>query len=129
MDTSQAVVPANRNKQRRQLRTNSEKRRIVEEALRGDESVAAVARRHGINANLLFNWRKLYQQGLLEQCREPASATLVPVKVTPARPKPAVRPEKPSTITIELSGEVCLRLEGRVDPEALADVLSVLGAR
>lgn len=129
MDTSQAVVPANRSKQRRQLRTNAEKRRIVEEALRGDQSVAAVARRHGINANLLFNWRKLYQQGLLEQCREPASATLVPVKVTPTPPKPAVLPERYGTITIELSGEIRLRVEGRVDREALADVLNVLGAR
>lgn len=127
MDTSQAMVLASRSKQRRQLRTNAEKRRIVEEALQGGESVAAVARRHGINANLLFSWRKLYQQGLLEQCREPAAATLVPVQVAPV--KPATRPERTGVITIELPGEIRLRLEGRVDPETLADVLTVLGAR
>ena len=129
MDTSQAIVPVGRIKQHRQLRTNVEKRRIVEEALSGEESVATVARRHGVNAKLLFNWRKLYRQGLLEQCREPVSATLVPVKVVPTPPKPAGRPEMAGTITIELPGEVRLRLEGRVDPQALAEVLRALGAR
>lgn len=127
MDTSQAMVPTGRSRRSRQLRTNAEKRRIVEEALSGKESVAAVARRYGVNANLLFNWRKLYRQGLLEQCREPAPAALVPVKVTPT--PPARWPEVAGTITIELPGEIRLRLEGRVDPETLAEVLTVLGAR
>ena len=33
-----------------------EKQRIVAEALSPDASVADIARRHGVNANLLFNW-------------------------------------------------------------------------
>ena len=37
-----------------------EKRRIVEEAFRPGTSVADVARRHGLNSNQVFNWRKLY---------------------------------------------------------------------
>jgi transposase len=41
-------------------------------------SVAAIARKHGVNANLLFGWRRLHKRGLLEQCREPAS--LLPVR-------------------------------------------------
>ena len=36
-----------------------EKRRIVEEAFRPGVSVADVARRHGLNANQVFNWRKV----------------------------------------------------------------------
>ena len=36
-----------------------EKRRIVEEAFRPGTSVADVARRHGLNSNQVFNWRKL----------------------------------------------------------------------
>ena len=38
----------------RLLRTNKEKRRIVPEALVPGASVAALARKHGVNANLLF---------------------------------------------------------------------------
>ena len=36
-----------------------EKRRIVEEAFRPGVSVADVARRHGLNSNQVFNWRKV----------------------------------------------------------------------
>ena len=39
--------------------SREEKRRIVEEASR-PASVADVARRHGLNSNQVFNWRKLW---------------------------------------------------------------------
>jgi transposase len=127
MDTSRAMVLGKGRKpeRERRYRTNAQKRGIVEETLRGEEPVAAVARRHGVNANLLFNWRKLYERGLLEQCRELLSARLVPVTVT----EPADRAQPAGTITIEFSGEIRLRLEGRVDRESLVEVLTVLGAR
>ena len=38
-----------------------EKRRIVEEAVVPGASVAEIARRHGVNANLVFTWRKATQ--------------------------------------------------------------------
>src|SRR5271163_738113 len=41
------------------------KRRIVEETMKPGMSVSIVARRHDINANLVFSWRKLYQDGRL----------------------------------------------------------------
>lgn len=127
MDTKQAVVPAKRDTPERRYRTNAEKRRIVEEALAGDASVAEVARRNGVNANLLFNWRKLYRQGLLGQCREPTSATLVPVRVSPApAPRTAGSAVGTGHIEIELPGEVRLHVRGPVDGEALAEVLAVL---
>jgi transposase len=37
----------------------------VEETLALGASVARVARAHGINANQVFHWRRLYQRGLL----------------------------------------------------------------
>jgi transposase len=40
--------------------SREEKRRIVEEASRPGTSVADVARRHGLNSNQVFNWRKLW---------------------------------------------------------------------
>ena len=46
---------------RRTRRTYSdeEKRRMVAEACQPGASVADIARRHGVNANLLFNWRRM----------------------------------------------------------------------
>ncbi len=38
--------------------SRDEKRRIVDETFCRGSSVADVARRHGLNANLVFNWRK-----------------------------------------------------------------------
>jgi len=38
--------------------TSEEKIRIVLEGLRGEESIAAICRREGINANLYYRWSK-----------------------------------------------------------------------
>ena len=48
-----------------------EKRRIVEDTLSSTRSLASLARQHGVNANQLFYWRKLYHAGQLceDQCR------------------------------------------------------------
>ena len=73
MDTSTQAVA-----KKRRYRSLEEKRRIVEEALAEGVSVAAVARGHGVNANLVFNWCKLYRAGRLGKS---APATLLPVKI------------------------------------------------
>ena len=138
LDQATVATPA-----RRLLRTNDEKQRIVAEAMVPGASVAAVARKHGVNANLLFGWRRLHKRGLLEQCREPAS--LLPVTVTtptvlpdrksrPARRMQAATRAAPQTgatghIEIELLGDVRVRVHGRVEPEALSAVLSALRSR
>ena len=38
--------------------SDEDKQRIVDEAVVPGASVADIARRHGVNANLVFNWRK-----------------------------------------------------------------------
>jgi transposase len=43
---------------RRRSWTGDEKRQIVEESLVAGASIAEVARRHGLNANQLFAWRR-----------------------------------------------------------------------
>ena len=71
MDTSQQATVTSRNKaasvvvQRRQQRSVAEKRRMVEETLVADASVAGVARAQGVSANQLFGWRRLYLAGRL----------------------------------------------------------------
>lgn len=130
MDISEATTT--RPRKARRMRTNAEKRRIVEETMTERASVAEVARRHGVNANLLFNWRKLYQQGLLDRCRQPAAAKLLPVHVAPVPPEPAepdLSSSVPGTIEIALPGDIRVRVQGRIDTAILADVLAVLGPR
>jgi len=65
----------------RRLRSIAEKRQIVEETLQPGASVATVARAHEVNANLVFAWRKLYQQGLLDPNAIAPTAPLLPVEV------------------------------------------------
>src|SRR6202051_25015 len=47
---------------KRQKRSIEEKRRIVEETLEAGASVARGARRHAVNANQVFYWRKKYRE-------------------------------------------------------------------
>jgi transposase len=51
-------VEATGGKRSRRSWSDEDKRRIVEEAIAPGASVADIARRYGVNANLLFNWRK-----------------------------------------------------------------------
>jgi transposase len=64
------------------LRSLEEKRQIVEESLKSGASVATVAQVHGVNPNLVFGWRKLYQKGLLGSSAAAPTVPLLPVKVT-----------------------------------------------
>jgi transposase len=121
MDTStQAVAP------KRQYRALEEKRRIVEETLAEGASVAGVARAHGVNANLVFNWRKLYQVGQLGFGR----AKLLPVKVT-AESSPLTTGSGSSlacsggTIHIQLQ-HAQVKIEGNADPGLLRVLLECL---
>ena len=58
--------------ERRRTRSPDERKRIVEEALAPGVSVAAVARRHGLNANLIFKWIRRSREGWRDRRREPA---------------------------------------------------------
>ena len=49
---------------------------IVRETLTPGASVSAVARRHGVNPNQVFGWRKQYQEGGLAAVK--AGETVVP---------------------------------------------------
>lgn len=120
MDTSEASAVI-RAPVKRRMRSNAEKRQIVEESFAEGTSIAAVARAHGVNANLLFNWRRLYQQGALEDCREPKAA-LVPVVTDTATSSAET---VPAAITIELGPDCRVLVQGAVDEAQLSTVLRV----
>ena len=100
----------------------AEKRRIVEATLVAGSSVARVAREHGVNANMVFCWRRLYQRGLLGG-NVPAAA-LVPVKVEEAPTAPAPAPSSGSIQLRLPKGQ--LRIDGSVDTASLRIVLECL---
>ena len=64
---------------KRWRRSVEEKRRIVEETLAAGASVARVARRHAVNANQVFYWRKQYREGRLGKV---SSSNLLPVTIS-----------------------------------------------
>jgi transposase len=121
VDTSQQAI---------EVRGRESKRRIVEETLVPGASVARVARAHGVNANQVFGWRRLYRQGRLER-KETNLPSLLPVRVTGAAIETVhstatmTRRTPSGMIHLELpKGQ--LRIAGRVDAEALRVVLEKL---
>lgn len=124
MDTYTQPVPP----KRRYLRLE-QKRRIVEETLAEGASVAQIARAHGVNANLVFNWRKLYRTG---QLSGRGGNKLLPVQVTAEEtPQPSPSDSRTSiassagTIYIQLH-DVHVRVDGSADPELVRVVLECL---
>jgi transposase len=109
---------------KRKYRSKEERRRIVEETLEPGASVAVIARSHGVNANQVFHWRKLYQEGRLD--RETPTTQLIPVRIAEAVSED-VRPARftSGTVHIEMR-KVRLRVEGNVDPECLRIILEQL---
>jgi transposase len=62
--------------------TIEEKLRVVEETRAKGGSVAIVARRHNLNANQVFAWRRQYRSGLLNGQAVKSDAKMLPVKVS-----------------------------------------------
>lgn len=85
-----------------------------------------IARAHGVNANQVFHWRKLYREGRLEVKDARSVATeLMPVRIIEGSGE--ARPGRlyPGAIQIEL-GRVRVNVEGSVDPDTLRAVLQQL---
>ena len=115
------VEPASK----RRYRSKQERRAVVEETLRPGASVAVIARRHGVNANQVFHWRKLYREGRLDVAS--SAAQLVPVRV--AEVVSEDRPPRKlcaGVIVVEV-GRARIRVEGSVDAEALRLILERVG--
>ena len=96
------------------------KRKIIAESFVPGASVAQVAQRYGLNANMLFTWRRQFQPTL------PASldtAQLVPVSISPEPSSTGGRME------IVLAGGERICFGADVDAAALARVLEALSRR
>jgi len=67
-------------RRRRRLWSDEEKRRIVAETLEPGASVSIVARRHDLNANMLFTWRRQIGTSALLPAGD--AMTFVPAAIT-----------------------------------------------
>jgi transposase len=128
VDTSeQMTVEAASQVKKRQKRSVEEKRRIVEETLAAGASVARVARRHAVNANQVFYWRKKYREGRLGKG---PSSKLLPVTLSLSEStcsKPASWSSAVGSLEIKL-GKGTIRAAGNVDVVVLRTAIeSLLG--
>jgi len=121
----------------RRRHTEAFKLALVERSLMPGASVAAIAQDAGVNANLLFNWRRLHLQSLASAAaKDSRGPVLLPVTVvepvaacapSPAPPPPpAATARAPlGTIEINVRGTV-VRVRGPVDETSLRTVLRAL---
>jgi len=109
----------------RRFRPVAEKRRIAQEAMQPGVSVAEIARRHGINANLVFTWRRLEQQGLLAARMGRRHTELVAVEMTPALDA-ASTPAPSGSVRIEFAGGMQMHVNGVVDGALLERLIGLL---
>ena len=130
----------------RRQHEKSFKAELVEQCLLPGASVAAVARAGGVNANLLFKWRRDHLRSKrLIGAASSSSTVLVPVQVATgmdtgvghsqaSAPSPASAPmavvthraaRVAGTIELDIAGAV-LRLRGPVDEASLCSVLRAL---
>ena len=113
------------------------KRELVAATLEPGASVALVARRHDVIADMLFKWRRRFTIVAPPSSVPPSG--LVPVQIVLDAPvisgstvdtKPAVDRSAAGSIEIALSGGVRVRIKGAVDPAAVtAAVAAVMQAR
>jgi transposase len=107
-----------------------ERRLIVEETLAAGSSVARVARAHGVNANQVFQWRRMYREGLLGGQLQ-NGLKLLPVTVADhselaQEVQAEVIASRAGAIHIELPGRALISLEGRVAAATVRAVLESL---
>jgi len=111
------------------LRPEDEKRRIVAETYARGASVSAVARRHDLNANLLFSWRRL--MGAVASASADEPTRFVPAVISgeveaassPLPPPPA------GAMEIVLADGDRVIVDRTVDGAALARVIEALSRR
>ncbi len=129
MDTSeQTILDETPKREARRRRSVEEKRRIVEETLEAGASVARVARRHAVNANQVFYWRKKYREGRLGKS---PSNKLLPVTLSDlswsksGRASGVSSPSAIGSMEIKLA-KGTLRVAGNVDVVVLRTAIECL---
>ena len=113
----------------KRLWTDEEKRSICRQTMAPDVSVAQVARRYALNANMIFKWLRDTRYAPGSQSVVADAPVFLPVEiVSPARSEVARSILPDSTLPnclleVEIAGGHRLRVSGAYDPEALAQLI------
>ena len=108
-----------KNPKRRQY-SEALKRQMVAETQAPGASVSVVARRHDVNSNQLFRWRRqLLPKAAVE------SGAMLPVAVAPDEDRPR-RTDREGVIEIAFGCGARVRLRGEVSPATLRQVIELL---
>jgi transposase len=114
------------------------KRELVRQCLQPGASVSSIAMAHGINANLVFKWRREHLAALAASAgsSEASTPALLPITLASPTPSDAAEPPDPvrtpsaaraNTGSIELDfAGARLRLRGAVDQDSLVALLTAL---
>lgn len=127
MDTSGQILV----RRTKRLWTDEEKRSICFQTAAPGVSVAQVARRYAVNANMVFKW--LRDPRYSPEVSPADAPTFLPVEIvdqhrnTILSPVPGSAPSA-GNIEIELAGGHRMRISGEYDPEALARLIRGLTA-
>lgn len=110
-------------RRKRRSWSRDEKRRIIEDSLEEGASIAEVARRHEVNANQLFTWRR--QLGV-----EPkAFAPILPVTIAADETPQSADSATNGQMEIVLAGGDRIVVWADVEAAALSRVLKALSQR
>jgi transposase len=106
------------------------KRRLVAMSWEPGASVAAIALDHGLNANLLFNWRRQVGRGALiaSSSSSTPAMSFVPIDVVVADERGPAVAGGAGRMEIELAGGTRVLVDGEVSQSALVRVLMALKA-
>jgi transposase len=117
-------------RRKKRLWTDEEKRSICFQTTAPGVSVAQVARRYAVNANLIFKWLR-DPRFAPDPAAVPSPAVeprFLPVEIVAEAQAPQAAPAPDGHIEIELAGGHRMRISGSYDPEALARLIRGLSA-
>ena len=114
----------------KRLWTDEEKRSICFQTTAPGVSVAQVARRYAVNANLIFKWLRdpRYAPDPTSVAPPAEEARFLPVEIVAETRSAPAAPAAENHIEIELAGGHRMRISGSYDPEALARLIRGLSA-
>ena len=109
----------------KRLWTDEEKRSICFQTAAPGVSVAQVALRYAVNANLIFKWRRdpRYALGPAAAPGLSEGSRFLPVEIVEAVKPPSAAPVAENLIEIDLAGGHRMRISGGYDPEALVRLI------
>ncbi|QFT47408.1 Transposase [Roseivivax sp. THAF40] len=125
MDATLEVLTVDGDRQQNRKWPDELKARIVAETFRPGASVAAVARRHGLQANHVSSWRTMARQGKLVLPAPEDGVEFAAMVVAPPVPEKAAAASGTAEI---IMGSAMIRLEAGASAERIAAIVHALAA-